>query len=85
LGHHAGVSDTDSDTYAYYRNGSLIASNSNGNHSIDGPVGFCLGSNFNGVQASDCAVSFLLVWDRVLDASEVKFVYDTYKTRLNLT
>jgi DNA-binding beta-propeller fold protein YncE len=73
--------DHSADQDIFYSNGVSLASNSSGSRGFRG-----LSVN-NGAysEASDCEVGILLVYDRVLTATEITQVYDMYKSRYGLT
>ena len=61
---HTAVGDYTNDIWFYYKNGSLVARNSSGSQ---GPNGLVV----NGSEVSDCEVSVILVYNRLLSEKEV--------------
>jgi hypothetical protein len=63
----------------FWNNGTKLAENSpNG----DGPNGIVLGSGFS--EASNCDISFVLVYNRVLSDSEIELNFNNFRGRLGL-
>ena len=78
----AGTRNHSADQDVFYSNGTSIASNSGG---INGFAGLSINNGWKQAENSDCDVGILLVYDRVLTATEVTQVYNTYKSRYGLT
>ena len=82
-----GTGDTSSDTWKFYSNSTLLASNNGGSA---GPNGLVVGGFNNSslgaglAERSDGEFSFLLVYNRVLSDAEVVTNYNVYKRRYNL-
>ena len=77
----AGTRNHSADQDVLYSNGVSIASNSSGANGFNGLSVNAGRYNEN----SNCDVGILLVYDRVLTATEITQVYDTYKSRYGLT
>ena len=76
---YTGTGDVDSDNWGVYVNDVLIASNSNG---AAGPNGFSIGRYGPGnSEYSNAYVSFLLAYDRVLTAEEIKTNFNALRGR----
>ena len=71
---HTGVGDYTNDIWTYFKNGSLVARNSSG---TNGPNGLRVSGNG---ENSDCEVSIILVYNRLLSEKEV--VANTVAIRL---
>jgi hypothetical protein len=79
----AGTGNIVGDQYSLYTNGILTISNNSGGS--QGPNGFSLGRYAQGNnEYANCAISFLLVYNRVLSASEVLQNYNALKSRFAL-
>ena len=73
-----GVENYSSDIWSMYINGSLSVSNSNGSQ---GPNGLCLGGVAGNSEFSTAEISFLIVYNRLLTADEIKQNYNAIKKR----
>ena len=81
---YAGTVDTVADNYKLYTNGVLQMSNTNGSQ---GPYGININTGFYQApttEKSNCAISFLAVYNRVLSATEILQNYNTTKGRFGL-
>ena len=73
-----GVENYSSDVWSMYINGSLSVSNSNGSQ---GPNGLCLGAWLGSGEYSTAEISFLMFYNRLLTADEIKQNYNAIKKR----
>jgi hypothetical protein len=73
-----GVENYSSDIWSMYINGSLSVSNSNGSQ---GPNGLCLGGVGGNSEFSTAEISFLMFYNRLLTADEIKQNYNAIKKR----
>jgi hypothetical protein len=73
-----GVENYSSDIWSMYINGSLSVSNSNGSQ---GPNGLCLGGVAGNSEFSTAEISFLMFYNRLLTADEIKQNYNAIKKR----
>ena len=73
-----GVENYSSDIWSMYINGSLSVSNSNGSQ---GPNGLCLGAWLGSGEYSTAEISFLMFYNRLLTADEIKQNYNAIKKR----
>ena len=73
-----GVENYSSDIWSMYINGSLSVSNSNGSQ---GPNGLCLGGWLGANECSTAEISFLMFYNRLLTADEIKQNYNAIKKR----
>ena len=78
---YAGTSDTVSDTYSFYVNGVIIASNSSG---VAGPNGISLAAYAGTNERSTCEVSFVLVYNRVLSPAEIQLNFEATRGRIGI-
>ena len=76
-----GVENYSSDVWSMYINGSLSVSNSNGSQ---GPNGLCLGAWLGSGEYSTAEISFLMFYNRLLTADEIKQNYNATKGRYGL-
>lgn len=80
---YAGTGNITGDLYNLYSNGAAVVTGSTAGSA--GPNGFSIGRYYSGdTQYTACSVSFLLVYDRVLSATEVEQVYQTYRGRFGI-
>jgi len=73
-----GVENYSSDVWSMYINGSLSVSNSNGSQ---GPNGLCLGAWLGSGEYSTAEISFLMFYNRLLTADEIKQNYNATRKR----
>ena len=73
-----GVENYSSDVWSMYINGSLSVSNGNGSQ---GPNGLCLGAWLGSGEYSTAEISFLMFYNRLLTADEIKQNYNAIKKR----
>lgn len=79
----AGTGNVITDQYSLYKNGSVLISNSNAGS--QGPNGFSLGRYAPaGSEYSNCAIGFLLAYNRVLSDSEIIQCSNAYRKRFNI-
>lgn len=71
--------DISNDTWAIYANETLLASNSNG---AGGPNGWNLNAQYS--QYSNCQISNLIVYNRVLTTSEISQLFNAYRGRFGI-
>jgi len=74
-----GTGNISSDSYSLYINDQLIVTNANGSA---GPNGWNLNNQYN--QFSDCQISNLICYNRVLTAAEVSQNFNALKNRFGL-
>lgn len=72
------VENYSTDTWTIYRNGSFLASNNGGSQ---GPNGLCLGGWQGNTEFSTAEISFLMFYNRLLTADEIKQNYNAIKKR----
>lgn len=77
----AGTGNISSDVYGLYVNSSLTVSNGGGSQ---GPNGFILGSYQGNSEFANGQIGVLLVYNRVLSASEILQNYNAYRRRFGL-
>jgi hypothetical protein len=75
-----GIGDISNDIYTLYINSTIQISNSNGSQ---GPNGWNLNNQYG--QYSDCQISNLICYNRVLTSSEITQNYNALKSRFNLS
>lgn len=78
---YAGTHDTGSDTYNFYINGALRASNNGGSQ---GPNNLQLNGYANQYEFSDCEIGCVMVYNKVLSANEVKNNFNALRNRFGL-
>lgn len=79
---YAGTGNYSADSWSLYRNGVLlIGPNANG---INGPNGIRIGESGSYGERSACEISYILVYNRVLTASEILQNYNATKGRYGL-
>lgn len=79
---YAGTGDITGDLFSFYVNGEpLVEDSTNGNA---GPNELRFGKSYADNQPSDCQVSFILVYNRVLTADEIQQVFYAYRGRFGL-
>ena len=76
----AGTGHISNDVYQLYINNSLIVQNNLGSQ---GPRGWNLNNQYD--QYSNCQIANLIVYNRVLSASEIQDVYNNTKGRFGIT
>ena len=76
----AGTGHISNDVYQLYINNSLIVQNNLGSQ---GPHGWNLNNQYD--QYSNCQIANLIVYNRVLSASEIQDVYNNTKGRFGIT
>jgi len=77
---HAGTVDTGADNYNLYSNGILVSSNNGGSQ---GPYGININTGYYAysTEKSNCAISFILAYNRVLTQAEIVKNYNATKSR----
>ena len=75
---YSGSGDLTADEYEFWINGSLHNTFTTGSGGING---FRIGSQSTGDETSDCEISFMCIYDRVLTASEQLQNYNAFKDR----
>lgn len=75
-----GTGNPTSNQYNLYINDDIIINESTGGTA--GPNGWNLNNQYD--QYSDCQISNLLCWNRVLDYSEILNIFNNFKGRFNL-
>lgn len=79
---YAGTGDYGNDLWSFYVNGQLKAGpNTSG---VNGPVGIVLGSYRGSSEFSNAQIANLLVYNRVLTASEIQQNYNTLRSRFGI-
>lgn len=78
---YAGTIDVSADVYSFYLNGTLSTSNANGGA---GPNGISIGRIGSGTEYSQCEVSFVLAYNRVLSAAEIQQNFNALRGRYGL-
>lgn len=73
---YTGTGNLSSDVYQLYINNNLIVSNSNGSA---GPNGWNLNSQYG--QISNCQISLLIAFNRVLSSTEISVLFNVFKDR----
>ena len=76
---YTGTGNISSDVYQLYINNTLITSNNAGSA---GPNGWNLNNQYN--QFSDCQISNLIVYNRVLSSTEIIEIFNSQKSRFGL-
>jgi hypothetical protein len=78
---YAGTENYAANQRSFYVNNTAVVTNSTG-----GSTGFNgLGVNISYGENSNCEVSFIAVWNRILSTTEMTSVYNSYKSKLGLT
>jgi hypothetical protein len=80
---HVGTVDTGADNYQLYSNGILVSSNNGGSQ---GPYGININTGYYAynTEKSNCAISFILGYNRVLTQAEIVKNYNALKGRFGL-
>jgi hypothetical protein len=79
---YAGTENYSANQRSFYVNNAAVVTNSAGGST--GFNGLSINSNPYG-ENSNCEVSFIAVWNRILTTTEMTSVYNAYKSRLGLT
>lgn len=80
---HAGTGNISSDQYSFWSNKDKLVSNSVGGSS--GPNGFRLGSSSGGTaELSNCDISFLLAYNRILSDQEIEQNFNALRSRYGI-
>jgi hypothetical protein len=80
---YAGTADTVGDLYSFYSNAQLVASNALGAQGVNGISIGGYGPGGLG-EPSSCEVSFVLAYNRVLSADEIRTIYNAYRGRFGI-
>lgn len=82
---HTGTVDTGADSYKYYNNGTRLALNTSGSWGPDGLAIFGSGTGYMyPAEHSAAEVGVVLIWNKVLNDTEVQEAYDYYRTRYGI-
>ena len=80
---YTGTVDTVADNYKLYSNTALVSSNGGGSQGPNG-LGINTGFYINGTEKSNCEISFIMGYNRVLSADEIAFNFNNFRGRFNL-
>jgi hypothetical protein len=78
---YAGSGNPTADSYQFYMNNALLASNNSG---AQGPNGISLGAGGGGYEYSNAQTGPILLYNRVLTPDELTINYNSLKTRFGL-